>query len=323
MLKQADKGWIDAEKLAEQYGKYPERSPSPNSVCGILPSRLDWLCQPERIEQTLQLLFHLNHWARARDCLLYADRQGLYRVKTVLLQRACTLGIIQAAVYTNNQTDFAQDYLLQRATDVAAATVRERLICLFKSAQEQANDDDLDKAARTLFHCITGADAGTPAEVEALATQQIAAHVQKSVETLIKQAHTSSQPIPIHELTALFIRPAELFNLRGNNVGIQWDDINEGIRRRLDPEGFSLIAFLYDSPAAHYVFHVPYRVAETFLSAQLLQELKHHPSHNHECAIYTEQTTSENTKGLLPLEYILRALQVDVASICPHRLSKK
>ena len=55
---------------------------------GLPPSRLEWLCQPAQIERTLHLLFSLNHWAKAREQLLYADRQGLYQVKAAVVQQA-------------------------------------------------------------------------------------------------------------------------------------------------------------------------------------------------------------------------------------------
>src|SRR5690242_7770351 len=67
---------------------YPEYCPCTSAPGGIIPSRLDWLCQPEQIERTLHLLFRLNHWAKAREHLWYDDRQGLYKVKAVVLQHA-------------------------------------------------------------------------------------------------------------------------------------------------------------------------------------------------------------------------------------------
>jgi hypothetical protein len=63
----------DAAQAVESIG-----GPAPG---GVPPSRLAWLCQPAQIERTLHLLFSLNHWAKAREQLLYADRQGLYKVK--------------------------------------------------------------------------------------------------------------------------------------------------------------------------------------------------------------------------------------------------
>ena len=44
---------------------------------GLTLSHLEELCQTERIERTLCLLFYLNHWAKAREQLFFADRQGL------------------------------------------------------------------------------------------------------------------------------------------------------------------------------------------------------------------------------------------------------
>jgi len=78
---------------------YPEYCPRTSASGGILPSRLKWLCQPEQIEQTLHRLFYLNHWAKAREYLLYDDRQGLYEVKTVVLQQAYMVGAINPIAY--------------------------------------------------------------------------------------------------------------------------------------------------------------------------------------------------------------------------------
>lgn len=79
-----------------------------NAGCGDAPApggipraRLAWLCQPEQIERTLRLLSSLNHWAKARERLLYADRQGLYRVKAALVQQAFAAGLISPVSYTD------------------------------------------------------------------------------------------------------------------------------------------------------------------------------------------------------------------------------
>jgi hypothetical protein len=50
-----------------------------SNVAGLTASQLEQLCQPEQLERTLFLLFHLNHWAKAREQLFFADRQGLYK----------------------------------------------------------------------------------------------------------------------------------------------------------------------------------------------------------------------------------------------------
>src|SRR5256886_9241405 len=100
---------------------YPEYCPRTSVPGGILSSRLDWLCQPEQIERTLHLLFYLNHWAKAREHLLYDDRQGLYKVKAVMLQQAYKVGAIRPVAYIDGSEPFARDY----SYDVAIAIVAE------------------------------------------------------------------------------------------------------------------------------------------------------------------------------------------------------
>src|SRR5271154_5827710 len=63
---------------------------------GLTMTRLKQLCQPGRIENTMHMLFALNHWAKARERLFFADRQGLYRVKTALLRQAYKSGSVRA-----------------------------------------------------------------------------------------------------------------------------------------------------------------------------------------------------------------------------------
>ncbi len=72
---------------------------------GIPPFRLAWLCQPERIERTLHLLFSLNHWAKTRERLPYADRQGLYRVKAAVVRQAFAVGLVS---YIDGSSGFAR-----------------------------------------------------------------------------------------------------------------------------------------------------------------------------------------------------------------------
>jgi hypothetical protein len=83
----------------------PEDGPVPG---GIPPSRLAWLCRPERIERTLHLLFSFKHWAKARERLLYADRQGLYWVKAAVVQQACAAGLVSPVSYIDGSAGFAR-----------------------------------------------------------------------------------------------------------------------------------------------------------------------------------------------------------------------
>src|SRR5258706_117712 len=87
---------------------------------GIPSSRLKWLCQPAQIERTLHLLFYLNHWAKAREQLLYADRHGLSKLKAEVVQQAVAAQLINPAAYIDRPAAFARDYSFDLAADMAA-----------------------------------------------------------------------------------------------------------------------------------------------------------------------------------------------------------
>jgi hypothetical protein len=96
-------------KTGTQYNAGCGDDPAPG---GIPRTRLAWLCQPEHVEHTLRLLYSLNHWARARERLLYADRQGLYRVKAALVRQAFAAGLIGPVSYSDGTGGFARDLSL-------------------------------------------------------------------------------------------------------------------------------------------------------------------------------------------------------------------
>jgi hypothetical protein len=280
---------------------------------GLLPSRLDWLCQPQQIERTLYLLFYLNHWAKAHEDLLYDDRQGLYEVKALLLQKAYEVGAIRPAAYIDGTQLFAQNYHLEMAASMATEIFLDRL------------DDVFDQAARQLFKRIAGFEATIAADVEKLDEQQIETYIHERLQELIKQAQSTCQPIPTAELEALFIEPGDLLEIHWswNRSSPMWNELDESEARKLDPEGLSLIAFLYNSPTAHYTFHLPFRIAEAFLPAQCVQALKNDPADSREAGVFYGQALTEAESWEHPIRDILRELLVDIAAICPHNLIDK
>ena len=90
----------------------------------IFPSRLEWLCQPEQIEQTLLLVYYLNFWKKAHQQLLYVDRQGLYEAQAFVLEQTTKVGTIQATVYLDGSHRFPGELLLD---SVAEQLVLRRL----------------------------------------------------------------------------------------------------------------------------------------------------------------------------------------------------
>ncbi len=103
----------------------------------------------------------------------------------------------------------------------------------------------------------------------------------------------------------------------------EWDDLDEGEARKLDPEGLSLIAFQYDSSKAHYIFHLPFRLAEGFLSEQIVQALRDRPSSSRECGVIYGRTISDEESLQYPIADILNELGVSIGAICPHKLISK
>jgi len=141
----------------------------------------------------------------------------------------------------------------------------------------------------------------------------------------VAQARSTRQPISGRDLVALCIEPIDLLDIHWsrNRPSPRWDELDEGEAIQLDPEGLSLIAFEYDSSTAHYVFHLPFRMAERFLPEQLVRELRNRPRDSRECGVFFGRTITEAESQEHPVEEILRELGVDVAAVCPHKLINK
>ncbi|MBA2286069.1 MAG: winged helix-turn-helix domain-containing protein [Ktedonobacteraceae bacterium] len=307
----------------ETKARESEEGPVPG---GISLSRLAWLCQPERIERTLHLLFYINHWAKAREQLLYADRQGLYRVKAALIQQAFTAGLLSPVAYIDGSADFARDYAFDFTTDMAAEVFLSRLAMLFEdNTYRPADGDELDATALSLFARIVGREATTRVDIETLDEERVKRFLHEQLATLVEQARSTRQPIPGSELAALCIEPIDLINIywSRSHPAPRWNELDEGEAVQIDPEGLSLISFEYASATAHYIFHLPFRVAERFLPEQHMHTLKNLPENSRECGVFFGRTITEEESQQHPIEDILRELGVDVAAVCAYKLTDK
>jgi hypothetical protein len=274
---------------------------------GIPPSRLAWLCQPARIERTLRLLFFLNHWAKARERLLYADRQGLYRVKAVLVQQAFAAGLVSPVSYIDGSSSFAREFSLDPAADIAAEVFIDRLAILIEDDEYLPTDgEESDSAALRLFARITGRQPTSRVDIEALDVEATKDFLQE-------------------QLAALCIEPVDLLDIHWsrNRPAPRWSELDESEAVQLDPEGLSLIAFEYAGATAHYIFHLPFRTAERFLPEPLVRDFSSRPGDSQECGEFFGRTITEAESREHPVGEILRELGVDVAAVCPHRLTDK
>ncbi|MGZ3628312.1 MAG: hypothetical protein ACXVDN_11655 [Ktedonobacteraceae bacterium] len=293
---------------------------------GIPSSRLEWLCQPAQIGRTLHLLFSLNHWAKAKEQLLYADRQGLYKVKAAIVQQAVAAGLIRPVAYVDGSAAFAGDYSFDLAADVATEAFLDGLAMLFEEEEHlPAHADEIDSITLSLFALITGHDLTSRADIETLDVERMKEFLLDRLEVLVAQARSTRRPISGRDLAALCIEPVDLLNIHWSRdrPSPRWDELDEGEEIQLDPEGLSLIAFAYDSSTAHYVFHLPFHIAERFLPEQLVRELRTRPGESREYGVFFGRTITEAESQEHPVEEILHELGVEIAAVCPHELKEK
>ncbi|GCF06704.1 hypothetical protein [Dictyobacter arantiisoli] len=307
---------------AWEYANQPPYQPQPNDPGSILPGRLRWLCQPERIEQTFYQLNHLNHWAKATDQLYYDDRQGLYSVKATLLEQAYRNGVIIPTGYLDGSEAFTRQLMLEAAANFAADTLFDSL----SSLKRHGIEDEISNRTRQIFQAITGQALQPETNSELLSVEQVEHYIHQQLESILAQALQTRQPIDHARLTELLVHPTDLLDIpwsRTRYIG-DWDTLDQGDLRKLDPEGQSLIAFEYSSADAHYQFHLPYRTTATFLPEEIITHLRQHI-----CAHRQERgnayggpiTVEESEKH--PIEEILHLLGVRIELICPNKLERK
>jgi hypothetical protein len=306
---------------------------APVSTHPILPTRLEWLCQPEHIEYTLSLLFHLNAWKRAYQQLLYADRQGLQEIQALVLEAATSVGQIQAVAYLDESSRFPSELRLETAADDAARGVLIHVRSLndpeIWPPFEPDGSSIYQRFIRPLYRRITGQDFPRVADaLPVLRQEQLRAYIQKHLDTLVKRASKTRQPIPLRRLARLCLAPVDLLPIRDNRLYFfdsydTWGDLDGSDLRKLDPEGESQIAFQYASATAEYMFHLPFRRAERFLPARQLRALPRTLEKSQERALFKGIVIDEAESVKHPAKDILQDLGVDIARVCPHKLLDK
>jgi hypothetical protein len=294
---------------------------------GLTTLQLEQLCQAEQIEETMRLLFALNHWAKARERLFFADRQGLYLIKAAILQQAYACCLLTAKAYIDGKEGFGEELSCDLAADIAAEGFLWRLEELATdSAGEQ--EDACERIVHQLYTRITGKTRISTSDVEALEVSQVHRYILKRLQELERGARASGQPIPHKSLTELCIAPSDLLTIhdrRYYDLGDwdSWDQLDTSDLRKLDPEGLSLIALDYTSPTAHYIFHLPFRMAQAFVPAKQIAWLKSAPWSSRESGEYYGRTVTEMESLQQPIADILHELGATITDICPRQLSDK
>ncbi len=299
----------------------------------IFPVRLEWLCQPEQIEYTLHLLYDLNSWKKASQQLLYADRQGLQEVQALILARATLIGTVQATTYIDGTQRFPGELRLASVAEDAARGVLAHMQGLHNPDIWPPFCPDGDtiykQFIRPFYKRITGKDYKLVADAKGvLDLAQIRDYIQKRLRRLIERAKATHTSLPLHSLANLCIAPVDLLPIRDNRIYFldgydTWGKLDESDVRKLDPEGYSEIAFQYTSPTAEYVFHLPFWRATEFVPAERIHELQRTPGISQPRAITLGNVPDEVESLVRSAKEILQDLGVTIASVCPHELLAK
>jgi hypothetical protein len=299
----------------------------------LLPSRLEWLCQPEQIEHTLVLLFRLKSWTRASQRLLYDDRQGLHDVQALILAHALQRGKLQATAYLDRSEQFPRELLLASAADDAAQGLLIHLNALCDPEIwppfRPEGDRLYQRYIRPLVRRLTGQDFPLVADaVKALEASHLRDFLHQRLQRLVAQAKRTRRPIPIRSLSRLCLAPVDVLPIRDNRLYFldsydSWKDLERSDLCKLDPEGFSEIALAYRSPSAEFVFHLPFRQIAPFVPAEHLRALQATPGVSQEHGIVRGRAIDEAEGLAISAHAILQDLGVEIASVCPHGLVDK
>jgi hypothetical protein len=305
---------------------YPEACPVTAEPGGMLAGRRQWHCQPQQIERTLQLLYHLNHWAKASDQLFYVDRQGLYSIKAALLQECYEQGHIVPDGYSDGSQIFTHNIMCEIAADAASDTVFFRL-----SEVEKESSSKEEAIALALYRRVIGkdyheqAESRSETEGEKRAIEQVRDYIQNALVQMVEQAQRTRQPLSTDALRELYVYPTDLLDIhyaRSRYIS-DWSDLSNDDLRLLDPEGWSVISFQYNGEQAQYTFHLPYRKAENFIAEERLVHLREQVSATREEGMLLGRAISAEESQRFPLETILHELQSNIQHLCPKQLERK
>jgi hypothetical protein len=284
---------------------------------GLTLERLDWLCQPDHLEETLRLLSYLNQWAKARDKLLYEDRQGLYEVKATLLEAAYQTGQVQLVGYIDGTVGAFDKLMPDHAASSAAAIFTDDLTYI-----DLKSPSELEMRVIRLYHAMTGTTLTALLDRPAATAleKQAARYILDRLHQLMDKAKATRIPISPDDLKALLVYP---FDLIENDRSYDWDDVDANSLRQLDPEDLSLVALQYMSVNAWYTFHLPYRIAETFVPSALLETLRQTPVQSREAGEFFGRAITEIDSLLHPIDELMELLGVFVPAVCPYGLIDK
>ena len=295
--------------------RYAEERALRRANAGFLPERVAELVRPEHIERTLELVFYLNHWAKARDLLFYVDRQGLYTIKARLLAEAYRVGLLKAVARIPSQAEF-RPFADPEQREAVAYSGAERILEILRWP---ANAEELAQYQQ-LYRRLTGQEPPAIPKKGAIPDETVDS-LQRAVEEFLlaleAEARQTRRPVPVDKLEALCLLPSDVIESCDPNE--RWDDLTS--LGPLDPEHYSLVEFRYTSETARYCFHLPLRVAETFVQPEKIAQLPVAGARE-EGELFGRAITEQESLAY-PILGILNELGASVTVVCPKQLVLK
>jgi hypothetical protein len=144
------------------------------------------------------------------------------------------------------------------------------------------------------------------------------------LQAIVDEAIQNRQPLNTDALQGLQLSPIDFVDFDGiYRFWPSWDELKDSDLRKLDPEGYSLLAFEYRSEQSHFIFHLPLRIAEEFVAPEELEELIKTQSNLREVGEFYGREITEAEALEFPIDLILQELGVSIVSVCPEGLIDK
>jgi hypothetical protein len=240
------------------------------------------------------------------------------------------MDIVKPTAYLDGTHRFPGELLLDSVAENAARGVLIHLRGLndpqIWPPFEPEGDRLYQRFIRPLYRRILGKDFRRVADaVDVLESTRLRDYIHERLHRLVERARTTRQGLSPRRLAALCIAPNDLLHIRNNRMHFldsydSWEDLDISDQRKLDPEGYSEIAFQYASADTEFVFHLPYRWAELFVPGERLHELQRAPGTSLERGMYQGKPISDEESQRHSARDILQDLGIEVRRVCPHEL---
>jgi hypothetical protein len=208
--------------------------------------------------ESLDKLKILNHYAKYND-FFYDDRQGLYKVKSEIINILYNNNIFTNVTYLDGKNMFnpfgCDNYITDRYDFIVD--------CYFEPGT--LPEDDSEYPFDDRYNMVYQKIFGVPPKNDILTEEQkifMKDYALNYLRGLEKMALNNRGLINKNDIAKLILDPNDIFDF--DYKVYDWKDVDDDWFE-LDSEGHSLIEFEYKDDEYQYSFHIPYRSAVEFV----------------------------------------------------------